>query len=370
MKKIAIFTRFNICNHGSILQTLATQEILKELGYESVVVNYINKKETFPRIISESLKTNGDWNKSFLKKTIYKVIKFLSLGISLFKFKKYRKQYINLTEELNEKVDLEKYDFSEFILCSGSDQLWGPIISGELDPVYYLSFSNQPKFAFSSSIGRNVELKKEFIEYLKNYKFITVRETPTKDYLVNQGIKESYDILDPTLLINSDYWNKMCGVNKEKKEYILFYTLHKNDGLENEVRKMSRDLNLEVIRLTNCLEDCFLFGKTKLNVEPPQFLSLIKNAKYVITDSFHCTVFSIIFCKTFMVYSPGVTSIRIESLLEKLDVKDRVAYSTDILANVTKVINYDEINKKLKEIKENNVMLLKEKIGELYEDCV
>lgn len=370
MKKIALFTRFNICNQGSVLQTLATQQILNEMGYDNVVVNYVNQCEKFPKIVFESLKHNTKWNSNFIKKLVYIVIKSFSVGISNLKFDRYRKKYLKISKSIKKEQIDKEFPFAEYILCAGSDQLWGPIINEELDSTYFLDFSNNIKFSFSSSIGREMNLPQEHIAYLAKFKFITVRENKTKKYLKEKNIKKCYEILDPTLLIGKNYWQQFVKKNQEREEYILCYSIHKNDEFENKIKEISKKYKLKVIRLTNSIEDIFLYGRLKLNSSPSDFISLIFNAKYIFTDSFHCTIFSLMFNKQFIVFAPDKTSLRITNILSKFNIEERIVSETNRLEEITKQIDYSNINSKLEEIRLNNLDLLKKEIGELYEDSL
>ena len=368
IRDIFLVTRFNIINHGSILQTLATEEFFNSLGYNTTTINYINKKEKFPRIITETLVQNKKWNCNLLKRIIFYIIKFPSGLISHILFSKYRKKILNLSKEYNSLDELKKIDFSNALLCSGSDQLWGPIIDGDLDPVYFCAFSNEKKIAFSSSIGRSVDFSSKYLDYLKQYEFITTREESVTFYLKTKNINNSMRIYDPTLMVDEKYWYNFASKKNEKGKYILLYRLHNNPEFEKQVKIISKKKKLKVIRITNSIEDIFMFGKAKINVNPETFLSLIRDAEYVLTDSFHCTLFSLIFKKKFVCISPGETSIRISDLLAEFGLENHLIDKLTLDSLELNDVNYDQVFKTIHNQRNLYIELIKNNMEQLNEN--
>ena len=347
MRKIYIITRHSIVNHGSILQAMATIVFFRKNGFEPFIIDYVNKKEKFPRIVFESLKANKSWNKNFIKKIIYILVKFPSMLFANIRFKKYRKHNLRLTKRFY-KLDNFKVE-QNAILCSGSDQLWGPIIDGKIDDNYMLSFSKQNiKIAFASSIGRNIKLSDKECNYLKMYKFISTREKSSCDYLKSIGVYNTFNILDPTLMIERKYWLDFISKTKvTPKEYILVYKLHESNEFEKYIKKISKMYNMPVIRMTNSFDDILLYGNIKNSVTPQKFLKYIESAKYILTDSFHCTVFSTIFHKKFIAVNPGKTSLRISEYLQELGIDNHLISSFDDCTTIKDVIDYNAIDDKL-----------------------
>ena len=354
-KKIFIATRHAIFNQGSILQAIASLEYFKEKGYDPYIINYVPENERFPKIIFTELHQNSKWNSNFFKRIIFVIIKFMTKFVSNVKFKNYNQKYLKLTKKFNSFEDLKKENFHSAILCSGSDQLWGPLIDGKLHPFYFLSFSNAKKIAFSSSIGRNFHFSNEYIELLKKYEFISLRDSNYVKIFVDKGLNNTFSIFDPTMMISPQYWLNFANIRVDfKKDYLLFYRLHPNKKLERQVAIFCKNNNLKLIRISNSFEHIFLNGKNFSNISPQHFLSLIKNAKYIVSDSFHCTVFSIIFKKKFITITPGETSIRIIDLLDNLCLLDR--YQSELnnmsLERVSLEIDYKDIDTKIKKLRE------------------
>lgn len=347
-KEILIITRHAVVNHGSILQSIATLYFFESLGYHSKVIDYQRTDENYPNIIDTQLKNNSTWNKNYFTRIIYKIIKSCSLKKSLEVFRKYQIKYLNLTKKISSNDDFNKLDYTDKILCSGSDQLWGPTMCGEVDKNYFLAFSKiKNKFSFSSSIGRDIILDDNFIRCLKEFSFITVREKTAEIYLRNIGIENVKTILDPTLMIDPKFWYDKANKIDINDEYIFVYKLHSSKEFEKYIKIISKKKNLKIRRIGNSYDDFLLKGKIEFLVDPYRFLSLIKNAKYVITDSFHCVQFSVIFKKKFMVYLPTITHSRIDDFVRRYNLEDRKISDLTNYDSIDNEIAYNEICKKL-----------------------
>lgn len=347
-KEILIITRHAVVNHGSILQSIATLYFFEKLGYHSKIIDYQRTDENYPNIIDTQLQNNSTWNKNFFTRTIYKIIKSFSLKKSLKVFRKYQNKYLNLTDKISSNDDFRKIDYSDKILCAGSDQLWGPTMCGELDENYFLGFSDiKNKFSFSSSIGRDIVLDDNLKKLLEDFAFVTVRERTAEHYLRNIGIDNVKTILDPTLMIEPKFWYDKANEIDINDEYILVYKLHNSKEFEEYIKVMSKKKNLKIRRIVNSYDDYLLTGKLEFLVDPYRFLSLIKNAKYVLTDSFHCVQFSVIFQKKFKVYLPSITGSRINDFLNRFGLEDRKISDLTNYDSIDNEITYNEIHNKL-----------------------
>lgn len=347
-KEILIITRHAVVNHGSILQSIATLYFFEKLGYHSKIIDYQRNDENYPNIIDTQLQNNNTWNKNFFTRMIYKIIKSFSLKKGLEVFRKYQNKYLNLTEKISSNDDFSKIDYTDKILCAGSDQLWGPTMCGELDDNYFLGFSNiKNKFSFSSSIGRDIALDDNFKKLLEDFAFVTVRERTAEIFLHNIGIRNVKTILDPTLMIEPKFWYDKANTIDIEDDYILVYKLHNSKEFEDYIKVMSKKKNLKIRRIGNSYDDFLLKGKTEFLVNPDRFLSLIKNARYVLTDSFHCVQFSIIFQKKFKVYLPSITGSRIDDFLNRFSLEDRKISDLTNYDSIDNEISYNEIHNKL-----------------------
>ena len=172
--------------------------------------------------------------------------------------------------------------------------------------------------------------------------------------------------MDPTLLLESEEWNKICEPTKlDGKEYILIYQLHHNKEMENYIKNLKKHTKLPVYRIHPSLYYGLKPGKFIHLPTPGQFVTYIKNAKYIITDSFHGTVFSLIFNKQFVDILPGKTATRIESILKLVGLEDRILRDNNDYSFLNKEIDFENANKILENEREESKKDLKNAIEPL-----
>ena len=187
-------------------------------------------------------------------------------------------------------------------------------------------------------------------ERLLDYDKITVREDKAVELLRGIGI-ESEQVIDPTLMLNKDEWEKYMSESLVNEPYVLVYHPYNIVDIQKiyEVaRKIADKKRLKVVS--------FLWWERKpikhadrtiFNASPGEFLSLMYHADYIITNSFHGTAFSINFNKQFWVFSPSKFSSRITSIIKMLGIENRLI-NTQIEDNeIDNLIEYDVINRKL-----------------------
>ena len=271
-----------------------------------------------------------------------------------------RKKYLNLTEEYNTNEEL-KGKFKNSILISGSDQLWGLMPNEKLDGNYYLNFGdNTNKYiSFSSSFGR-YDFEKKQLSYicdsLLKYESITVREKSAVSFLKKNNFQSKL-ILDPTLIVNKDIWLKMAKECNEKN-YVLVYKLRQDKYLNLMSEIIAKEKNLKIIYVTNTIFNNNKNGKNYINKNINVVLGLFKSASYVVTDSFHATVFSVIFEKNFYTHLPGKTNSRIVDFLEMLNLSNRI-FDEKLNINDYESIDYEYVNKILESKQSESIQILK-----------
>ena len=217
-------------------------------------------------------------------------------------------------------------------LC-GSDQIW----NGDtlyVDPQYYLRYAPKEKrIAFAPSFGREyiVEYNKKIIKkYISGFNYLSTREASGVKIIKELTGLEAIQILDPTLLIPKEEWIKNLNIENyiQDEGYILAYYLNDpSDKAKDFMKKISEDKNLKIVALPYDRKKDKWFDIVK-DAGPIEFLSLIKNASYVCTDSFHGTAFSINFQVPYYTFErqygkSAKQSSRIISLLELTDQIER-----------------------------------------------
>lgn len=301
---VLIVTWITYKNFGTYLQAYALQNILKTLGYDSRIADD-------SKIINEiSNQLIGD-SKVSLNKIFNKIKIIFSLSNYIYKYKERRSTLLydnfkrdNLTIEYDVENLIELGNKYDTYLC-GSDQIWFPSIN-IFHPFYYLNFTEKKKISYAPSIGTD-NYPKEFInkirELLNCFSNISVREKQGADILskiLNQNVPA---VLDPTLLLSTERWNELISssTNKKNAKYCICYFLTANKTYINHIKKYAKENKL-TIKFFCINKNSVLNADESISAGPIEFLSEIKNASIIFTDSFHATIFSILFEKNFYTF--------------------------------------------------------------------
>ena len=365
--KVSFITKHGVSNYGSILQTNATQEILKKLGCESEIINYMRYDLRNNKLYNTLLSNQPKWNKNFLTRMIYRIIQMPNYVLMDMKFRKFREEmYDNITILYGSNEELKEIPPKADVYCTGSDQIWGKNVNGKVDKAYFLDFvpKGSKCISYAASIGLDKvseEFEDQLQELLKKYQTVTVREESALKILEKNGIKSTL-VLDPTLLLTTADWEKIVSKKKNKQKYILIYQLHANKKFEKYVKELSKKLRLPLIRITPSINQISRCGKFVYLPTPQEFLGYFKNASYVVTDSFHGTVFSLIFNTRFIDINPGDTSTRIKNILRLVNLEERLLEDYNDFSLINTDINWTNVNKILKEEREKSIKILEQAI--------
>lgn len=363
MKNAYLLTIHYINNYGSVLQTFASQQYLASFGYDCSVINYTRENATKEGVYREFYKIYRNCN-DLRALPIFSYLLAKRAEIRFIKksilFDSFRKKFLKLTKTVN-KDELYTFFCNPALYIVGSDQTWNYDYNGGFLPEYYLSFvKDGVKISLSSSIGNehfNKLEQNEVKKYLKDFQFITVREKSAVNALNEIGIMNAQQVLDPTLLLSRNNWIKAMNLVDETEDYILVYQLNHNMMLSDFASNLSKKTDLKIVRIhTFDFKDNI---KSKKNITPEKFCQLFLSAKYIVTDSFHGTAFSINFNRKFFVFQPPKYSTRIKSILELCNMKDRLLNTTNVDDNIiNNEIDYTRINKILEKerFKVNDLM--------------
>lgn len=338
--KIALVTIHYAVSHGATLQTFATQKILSRYGDVSII-DY--KSAHLIRIMR--LFRLGPRLRSLLwaVKDLYRLFPRYRL---IRKFRGFIKEHFKLTDKyecINEMSHLDgKFD----IFVSGSDQIWNPKViddidrpTGKLDAVYLLGFvKKSKKISFSSSYGSysfSDEEEAFLKQYLESYTHLSVRESDAAIFLSKLLNKPVAHTLDPTLMLTRQEWLdsfELCQVDN-RDDYIFVYIVRNTkDRFVNEVvREVSKRLAVKIITVDQELFSEFKADEYIRDAGPIDFLKLLSNAKMVITNSFHGTVFSVNFCVPFISVKPGSGLNRTEGFLSKIGLHSQLVTKMEYL---------------------------------------
>ncbi len=338
--KIGILTYHNVVNYGAVLQAYALQQFLSNKGYDAEIIDYQN--DYFKKFYSPFYIT-----KPYLRKTLYMLYAFRQKSIRLKKFAEFRNKFLVQSSEQYIPSNISNIDSKYDCIIVGSDQVWNLVLS-DGDENYFIPFAhNAKKVSYAASIGmKNIPEKydKLFGTLVNGFDVISVREKSAAELLTKYTDKPVSVNNDPVLLLSKQEWGKLDDIKNRvlDGDYILVYKINKDDSYKY-AGELSKTTNMPVIVIKpdkTCNIDC-----TKVKcASPDQFVSLFYNARYVITDSFHGTVFSIIFEKQF-VYVPDTSAdnrnVRIIDLLDKVGLSSR-AFNNDINA-INETIDYNVV---------------------------
>lgn len=305
MKNILIITLYGNFNYGNKFQNYAMQTTLNKLGFNAYTNSnlYMQNSNTISKRVKKFIKKIMDMPNQIVNRRKTRIFEnFSNKYLSLKRYSRY--------QEINEEIGA---------ICIGSDQIWNPYF---IKDFYYSygQFSNNA-FSYAASFGINEipdEYKEEVKKGLNHVKHISVREDKGADIVENLIGKRPEVVLDPTLLLEDKEWDKIIAVPKNipKKKFIVTYFLGKYSKERREyINKFAEKNNMEVVNLGQIKDKKYYYEG------PSEFLYFIKNSEMVLTDSFHGSVFSILYKKTFYVLNreDNIKSMnsRIETLLNK-----------------------------------------------------
>lgn len=366
---IKVITRHAPSNYGSLLQAIATQTIIENLGHKCKIIDYVRDDEHGLYGVITALRRKKNWTGNLFKKLVYVILRYPDEKIAEMKFGAMRRRYLNLTERCRTLKDLSKLDADTFM--TGSDQVWGPLLNGKFDSAYFLSFvSGKPKIAFSASFGKTTftnAIITEYKRYLSKYSFITVREDAAMKMLKQWGIACAGQILDPTLILSEKDWNKLVKQVKTPKRYVLVYQIHNDNRLGDYAQRLAKNIGLPLLRISPFLHQISREGKLKLLPDLGEFLYYIKYCTYFITDSFHGTAFALNFNKDFIEILPNTsTRSRNLSILRLTGLENRIVSDFEDFSLVNERIDYDNVNNILKEQRSISFEKIKSTLSSLY----
>lgn len=331
-------------NYGGILQGYALKRQLEIMGIDVIQVNYqlIDKNRDMKKIIKN----------------------FVYYGRNK-KFKKFKEKYFKLTPQINNIDDLKKQNIRVNAFVAGSDQIWNQQIPMKDRKVFFLDFASKEKrIAYAASVGRETveeEEKEQISKWLNNLDFISIREKTGVDLYSKLTNKKIENVLDPTLLLSDEEWRKITNNKRITNEkYIFSYTLGAEQKVLDNIEEISEKLNMGIVEISYKKN----FKNEIKNVNdagPSEFVGLIKNSNYVLTNSFHGMVFSILNKKQFFVFTRGKMNSRIYDLLDILDLKSRIIDGENInTIDLNEKINYNKVFKILEIERRKSIKFLKE----------
>lgn len=356
-KKVGVITFHDYDNYGAVLQSYALQQCLKRLGAEPEVIDYKCEYISNPFQLKR-LKNKGLFN------YIYGAVGYVCYLPRRVKFNKFRKN-ISYGKPVNSKT-IGSIDGEYDIFITGSDQVWDYHLT-DFDKAYFLDFVTKgKKCSYAASIGEHLpegNYREQYAELLEKFDHILMREEYGAE-VVQQLIDEKPECAcDPTLLLTGEEWEKLMPPSTAKKDYILVYQLGINPSFVNFVKRLKEKTGLNVVYVPFPLVG--LVGcAPQISAGPEEWLRFFKDAKYVVTDSFHGTVFSLLFHKPFFVKVDGHhVNKRVKEFLTRLGLTERIIQGDLTDEALAQEIDYERVDKMLQDIREDSMKKLLEIIS-------
>ncbi len=289
--KIGILTFHRAHNYGAVLQCYALQETLKRMGHDVQVIDYMQPWiEDFYHIFGwNMIRRNTGSVSSLVKYLKGSLKKWLLAPGKAGNFRAFRDSYLNLSLPCREVMP---QDYDCYIV--GSDQLWSlHCLGGEQDRIYMGHFkrpegSRLVGYAISADMKSVLESAPILKENIGRFDSLSMREKEIAETVAGLTGRPVDVCLDPTLLTDASLWNPLL-TEVDKEEYVLMYEVRWNPQTKGRLRKKADELAASIG------PHCKVIDLTRVNRPVTEFVSLFRNASYVVTTSFHGIVFSIIF---------------------------------------------------------------------------
>lgn len=348
--KIKIITIHCIHNFGSVFQSFGLVQYLRNQGYDAELIDY---------------------RPAYYSKGRNVVKKLLGIGMNYFAYKRqhqkydeFIRKYLPTGKVYNTIDDLRELDSEDNLFIAGGDQLWNSFHPCGKDDAYKLTFIHRgKKIAYGTSMGRNSFSKDELEELSKkiaDFYSIGLREQSTVTMLQQYTKVPIYHAADPVLLLNrTDYMPFIGKAPIIKEPYLVMYLADKSDLLSKTVKYVAKQRNLKIVHVCGFRKKCECDYFLK-DTGPNDLLNLIYYSDFVVSASFHATIFSILLNKQFCTLLPEAgTNTRIEDALSYYELDDRIIRRVEDLVQLDKIIDFENANN----IRERLVQQSKERIN-------
>ncbi len=374
MRVGVISTFHNNYNYGGKLQAYAMIRVIKQAGYEAQQIRYgQHQKPLTPAGRVKRLLSSSDYRAAVFQTLLKKLLKSESPALAQRKaaFDAFD-AWIDHTEEVyDDAALLENCRQFDAYLC-GSDQIWNPDL---LKLGYFLNFvpEDRGKISYAASVSNRIDEASAavFFQHLRSFDGISVREEDTARTLSELLQRPVETVADPTLLLDRQDWDRVASEPLCQEKYLFCYFLGYDRKMRRSAEKFAKEHGLRIVTLPHLLGiqgrcyGCDLdFGDQRLyDVSPAQFLALIRDADFVMTDSFHATVLSLVYRKQFAVYGRtghAAMGNRLDHLLGLFDLQDRKCQAGTV---PEAPIAYRQTYEKVERLRQSSLEFLKRQLS-------
>ena len=297
--KAGLVTFYHIHHYGALLQAAATERAVESLGWDCEIVDYyVNQDNALFRRPTGLGSAAHD---------AHTALHYGALSERYRRFEQFSRERLHISARHYRSWDeLAAGALPYDVLLSGSDQIWNPKIfpDGRFDPVFFGTFSQKRRIAYAPSFGIPAipeGMQAELKGYLEGFSHLSARERQGCAIIADTSGREAAEVLDPTLLLTAEQWAAMANhpADYPAGGYILCYCISAPGALTPYVECLAAETGLPVVQLCGIRRRVHPKARQILDAGPAEFLSLFRNAAYVVTNSFHGTVFSVQFHRPF-----------------------------------------------------------------------
>lgn len=300
--QICTITCHDVYNVGASLQAYALQTYLSELGHDVRIIDYK------PPYLSNHYRLTAVNNSRFDKPIVKQAYLLAKLPSRLhdlprkWAFDRFRKDNLKLTDRYCFYEELKQKPPKADVFFAGSDQIWNPIFPNGKDPAFYLAFVKsgvRASYAASFAVDNfPEEISDRTAQWLSQFRHISVRERSGLNVLKEMGIDNGTLVVDPVFLLPRKHWSEMavCPI-KSKERYVLVYDFDNSSEIRELAEQIAKDRGLKIYSIFRSS----YANRSFFHCGPTEFLGLIENADFVLSNSFHATAFSVIFEREFAI---------------------------------------------------------------------
>lgn len=355
--KCSVITIHHIHNFGSVFQAYALARFLEINGYEAEIIDY--------------RPSYYDLGRNRLKTMVGRALNFPPF----LKRKRKFESFIATREKLSPKrfttlSELEAYyKNSDNLFIAGGDQLWNDYHPCGSDDAYKLTFAGSTKkLAYGTSMGRDnfseTELQK-IASLVDSFASIMLREQSTVTLLKPYVKAPVEHVIDPVGLIDLKEYESIAVKPKINEPYAVMYLADSSELLDSAIEKLSKEMGLKIVHICGFKKKCYCDHFVK-DAGPEEILGYILNADFVISASFHATLFSLLFQKQFVTLLPGEqTNARIKDVLTYVGLEDRILHNENELSQLDVKIDYSFATQKIEEFKKASEAALLKALSEI-----
>ena len=345
--QIKTVTCHDVYNHGASLQAYALQIYLESLGHTVEIIDY--KPDYLSGHYQLWSVDNPVYDKPIVKQ-LYNLAKLPERLIALKRkklFDDFTAKYLHRTERrYRSNEELRRNPPYADVYVAGSDQIWNTLFQNGRDAAFYLDFapktSRKVSYAASFATENVVEEYKPFVcKMLQNFDAVSIREKCSLPLLASLGRADGVAVCDPVFLMSKTQWEGLLPKLYEQEQYILVYDSENSIAIKNITRRIAKERNLKIFNIS--ASRIGYADKDFWISSPLDFVRLIHDAQYVVSNSFHATAFSLIFQRDFCVVNrtEGINE-RMKSLLESYHISERLV--THYVNDLLEPIDYREVN--------------------------